>query len=134
MDYLVGEELLPVRVACKAIGLARATYYKKPVGLKEEDRPVMDALNQVVGKHGRWGFGLCFAYLRNQGHTWNHKRVWRIYKEMGLNLPRRTKKRLPKIIKEPLIAPQEPNTMWALVPRDSLRSLYVRHTVLRQVL
>ncbi len=33
---------------------------------------------------------------------------------MGLNLPRRTKKRLPKIIKEPLIAPQEPNTIWAL--------------------
>jgi putative transposase len=33
---------------------------------------------------------------------------------MGLNLPRRTKKRLPKIINEPLIAPQEPNTMWAL--------------------
>ncbi len=30
---------------------------------------------------------------------------------MGLNLPRRTKKRLPRIIKEPLIAPQEPNTM-----------------------
>ena len=74
----------------------------------------MDALNQVVGKNGRWGFGLCFAYLRNQGHTWNHKRVWRIYKQMGLNLPRRTKKRLPKIIKEPLIAPQELNTMWAL--------------------
>ena len=114
MDYLVGEERLPVRVACEAIGLARATYYKKPAGLREKDRPVMDALNQVVGKHGRWGFGLCFAYLRNQDHAWNHKRVWRIYKQMGLNLPRRTKKRLPRIIKEPLIAPQEPNTMWAL--------------------
>lgn len=33
---------------------------------------------------------------------------------MGLNLPRRTKKHLPKIMKEPLIAPQEPNAMWAL--------------------
>ena len=33
---------------------------------------------------------------------------------MGLNLPRRTKKRLPKIIKQQLMAPQEPNTMWAL--------------------
>ena len=122
MDYLVGEERLPVRVACEAIGLARAIYYKKPAGLREKNQPVMDVLNQVVGKHGRWGFSLCFTYLRNQGHTWNHKRVWRITtigspfrdKQMGLNLPRRTKKRLPRIIKEPLIAPQEPNTMWAL--------------------
>ena len=114
MDYLVGEERLPVRVACEAIGLARATYYKRPLQSKEKDQPVIDALNLVVGKHGRWGFGLCFDYLRNQGVPWNHKRVWRIYKQMGLNLPRRTKKRLPKIIKEPLIAPQEPNTIWAL--------------------
>ena len=114
MDYLVGEECIPISVACSAVGLSRASYYKKPTGLREKDQPVMDALNRVVGKNGCWGFGLCFAYLRNQGHTWNHKRVWRIYKQMGLNLPRRTKKRLPKIIKEPLIAPQELNTMWAL--------------------
>jgi putative transposase len=111
---LVGEECIPISAACSAVGLSRASYYKKPAGLREKDQIVMDALNQVVGKNGRWGFGLCFAYLRNQGHTWNHKRVWRIYKQMGLNLPRRTKKRLPKIIKEPLIAPQELNTMWAL--------------------
>ena len=80
MDYLVGEECIPISVACSAVGLSRASYYKKPAGLREKDQPAMDALNQVVGKNGRWGFGLYFAYLRNQGHTWNHKRVWRIYK------------------------------------------------------
>lgn len=40
-----------------------------------------------------WGFGLCFLHMRNvQGHTWNHKRVHRIYCELELNLrikPRR---------------------------------------------
>ncbi len=43
VDYLVGEERLPVRVACEAIGLARATYYKKPAGLREKDQLVIDA-------------------------------------------------------------------------------------------
>jgi transposase InsO family protein len=81
------------------MGLSRASYYKKPAGLREKDQIVIDALNQVVGKNGRWGFGLCFAYLRNEGAPWNHKRVWRIYKEMGLNLPRRTRKRPPKAIR-----------------------------------
>ena len=33
---------------------------------------------------------------------------------MGLNLPGRMEKRLPKIIKQPLIAPKEANTIWAL--------------------
>ena len=32
----------------------------------------------------------------------------------GAELAQTHQKRLPKIIKEPLIAPQEPNTMWAL--------------------
>ena len=34
-----------------------------------------------------WGFDLCFLYLRNvKGHPWNHKRVYRIYRELELNL------------------------------------------------
>jgi len=125
VDYLVGEKRIPISTACSAVGLSRASYYKRPQGLREKDQPVIDALNQVVGKNGRWGFGLCFAYLRNHGAPWNHKRVWRITtrgspfrdKEMGLNLPRRTRKRLPKMPRVPLVAPNEPNTMWALVPQ-----------------
>jgi hypothetical protein len=53
MDYLVGEERLPVRVACEAVGPAHATSYKKPTGLNKNDLPLMDGLNQVIGKHGR---------------------------------------------------------------------------------
>ena len=75
---------------------------------------MVEVLNQVVAKNGRWGFRLCFDWMRNQGYAWNHKRVWRIYKEMGLNLPRRTKKRIPKMPKVPLIATTEANSMWAL--------------------
>jgi putative transposase len=69
MDYLVGEERIPVHLALEAVGLASATYYKKTAGLKEKDQSVMEALNQVVGKYGRLNFGLCFAYLCNQSHT-----------------------------------------------------------------
>ncbi len=74
----------------------------------------MNALNQVVGEHGSWGFGMCFAYLRNRGNASNYKRVWQIYKEIVMDSPRRTKKRLLKIIKEPLIAPEQPSAMRAI--------------------
>jgi putative transposase len=79
-----------------------------------KEAPVVDVLNQIVAKHGRWGFGLCFSWMRNNGYLWNHKRVWRVYKDMRLNLPRRTKRRLPKLPKQPLIAPAEKNITWAL--------------------
>ena len=111
---MVGEQKLPITRACAHIGLARSSYYERPVTKCKADAPIADALNQVVAKNGRWGFRLCFDYLRNQGHTWNHKRVWRIYKQLGLNLPRRAKKRLAKMPKHPLIAPTQPNTIWAL--------------------
>ena len=111
---MVGEEDVPVIRACAHLGLARSTYYDRPDGRAKADAPVIEVLNQVVAKHGRWGFRLCFDWMRNQGYEWNHKRVWRVYKEMGLNLPRRTKKRIPKMPRVPLIAPTEINTMWAL--------------------
>ncbi|MER3478878.1 MAG: hypothetical protein C4287_23470, partial [Leptolyngbya sp. ERB_1_2] len=60
-----------------------------------KDAPVIEALNEIIGEHNRWGFWMCFHRLRNLGHGWNHKRVWRIYKAMKLNLKRRTKRRLP---------------------------------------
>jgi putative transposase len=87
---------------------------ERPTSRAKADEPVIEVLNQVVAKNGRWGFRLCFDWMRNQGYALNHKRVWRIYKEMGLNLPRRTKKRIPKMPKVPLVAPNQSNTMWAL--------------------
>lgn len=93
------------------MGLARSSYYERPTSRAKADEPVIEVLNQVVAKNRRWGFRLCFDWMRNQGYEWNHKRVWRIYKEMGLNLPRRTKKRIPKMPRVPLIAPTEANSM-----------------------
>ena len=86
---------LSVVHSCRAVRLPRATYYKRLVSRECGDEAVIDALNAVVERHRRWGFWKCFDRLRLDGHRWNHKRVWRVYRAMGLNLPRRTKKRLP---------------------------------------
>lgn len=102
---------------------------------------MIDALNQVVARHSRWGFWKCFHWLRQRGHEWNHKRVWRVYQAMGLNLPRRAKKRLPARTKQPLDAPSEPNRTWSLdFMQDSLfhgkrfRTLNVIDEGVREVL
>lgn len=93
--------------------LSRAAYYRRTPEVKPRDGEVIDALNTVVERHPRWGFWKCFDRLRLQGHRWNHKRVHRVYCAMKLNLPRRTKRRLPTRIRQPLQAPNEHNRIWA---------------------
>lgn len=72
------------------------------------------ALNQVISKHSRWGFWKCFRCLRLQGYGWNHKRVYRVYCTLKLNLPRRTKKRLPQRRKVSLSVVPQSNWMWSI--------------------
>jgi putative transposase len=75
---------------------------------------VVAALLAVVEQHGRWGFWKCFDRLRLDGRPWNHKRVHRVYCALRLNLPRRTKRRVPTRLRQPLVAPLTLNGVWAL--------------------
>lgn len=108
------EHGLPVQRACRASGLSKATWYRPVRDAMASDAEVIDALQALVSRHGRWGFWKCFRRLRLDGHAWNHKRVWRVYCQLKLNLPRRTKKRLPTRERQPLEVPMQANTLWSM--------------------
>ncbi len=105
---------LPIQRACHAGGLSRATYYRPVVDWAGRDAPVIAALTAVVAAHPRGGFWKCYDRLRLDGHPWNPKRIWRVYCELRLNLPRRTKKRLPRRPAQPLTVLPAPNAVWAV--------------------
>mgnify|MGYP003659362589 CR=1 len=55
--------------------------------MPSENEVIAEWLIQLTEQYSDCGFGLCFAYLRNvKGFSWNHKRVYRIYCELALNL------------------------------------------------
>lgn len=57
-----------------------------------------------------WGFDLCFLHFRNvKGHPWNHKRVYRIYCALELNLRIKPRKRLKRDKPDALAVPKAPN-------------------------
>jgi putative transposase len=74
---------------------------------------LIEALNHTVEKHPRWGFWKCYDYLRLKGCRWNHKRVWRVYRKLRLNLPRRAKRRIQGK-RVPLEIRAEVNRSWSL--------------------
>lgn len=53
--------------------------------------------------------------IRNVGLIWNHKRVVRVYKMMGLNKRKKTRKRLPARVQKPLVIPEQPNVHEKLI-------------------
>ena len=87
---------ISVMRSCAAVGLARSSYYHAPVDWQVRDANVIEGLTELVEAHPRWGVWKYIARLRAVGHAWNHKRIYRIYRQLGLNHPRRTKRRLPK--------------------------------------
>lgn len=53
-----------------------------------------------------WGFGLCFLHLRNvRGFGWNHKRVYRLYRELELSLRIKPRKRIVRACPQPQAVP-----------------------------
>jgi putative transposase len=113
-EALVTDHRLPIRRACQIVRLSRAAFYRTPLGSMERDREVIEVLNRLVEANGRWGFWKCYDRLRLDGHRWNHKRVHRVYCELRLNLPRRTRRRVPQRVRQPLAAPAMLNGTWAL--------------------
>jgi len=105
---------LPVQRACQAVGLSRAAYYRPLVDWARRDAPVIDALTALSVEKPRWGFWKYVDRLRNTGRRWNQKRLWRVYCQLRLNLPRRTKKRLPVRFRQPLLVVPQPNAVWAV--------------------
>jgi putative transposase len=75
---------------------------------------VINAINGVLDRHPRDGFWLISNRLKKQGFKANHKRIYRVYKALGLNIQRRSKKRIPERVKEPLQDIDKPDEQWSM--------------------
>ena len=96
-----------------AVGLARSAYYQVPMDWQMRDAKVIDALNELVEAHPRWGVWKYIDRLQALGYPWNHKRIYRVYCQLGLNQPRRTKRRLPTRPSLPVFVPEALSEVWS---------------------
>lgn len=69
---------------------------------------------RVLDKNPTWGFDLTYDRMVEEGTKANHKRVRRLYREAKLHLRRRTKRRVPDRVKDPIVLPIGPNITWSM--------------------
>ncbi len=108
----MAEQGLSERRACRILNVSRCAYRYR--AKKTDEDQIAQALRQLAERQRRWGYGKMIDYLKHQGHGWNHKRIYRVYCDLGLNLRRKAKKRLPARSAQVLAQPARANQSWSL--------------------
>jgi putative transposase len=112
--HAVVQREISIRRACEIFQVSESCYrYERK--LSDENAEIADWLIRLTHNQRSWGFGMCYLFLRNvKGFVWNHKRVYRIYRELELNLRIKPKKRLVREKPQPLAEPGAINLCWSM--------------------
>jgi putative transposase len=111
---VVKKKGMTITLACRAFGISQTCYRHQPK-LATENDIITDWLLRLTTAQKGWGFGLCFDHLRNvKKFGWNPKRVYRIYRELELNLRIKPKRRLKRDKPDALSVPMAINQVWSM--------------------
>ena len=105
---------ISIKHVCQIFSISECCYRYK-AKLSDENQQIADWLLRLTTTHKRWGFGLCYLYLRNiKDFKWNHKRIYRIYRELELNLRIKPRRRIKRDKPDALSVPQAINQVWSM--------------------
>lgn len=126
------------RKACELVQIARSTFRYRADNTK--DHKLREKLTVLAHEHPRYGYRRLAVLLRRDGETINHKRLFRLYKEAGLSVRRKKRRRLVRA-GEPQFTATAANQLWAmdfvhdrLASGRSIRVLAVVDTFTRECL
>src|SRR5690606_9491587 len=91
------------RRAIRFTGFPRSTMRYRSV--REPQEALRDRIRELADQRKRWGYRMIHTVLRREGWPVNRKRVQRLYREEGLAVRRRGKKRrsqAPRPVREPI--------------------------------
>ena len=104
---------MSIRQACSVVMISRSLFYYQEKK-SSDDELILTVLNKFAELHPTYGFWKMYNIMRSKGAKWNHKKVYRVYTELKMNIRRKMKRRLPERVKQPLNVPEKPNQVWSL--------------------
>ncbi|RZU48111.1 putative transposase [Fluviicoccus keumensis] len=100
------------RRACQLAQVNRKTF-RQPAR-PDRDSPLRQRLRELAEQRRRFGSPRLHALLRREGWHINHKRVERVYREEGLSLRLRKRRKRPSHLRIVPPSPTGPNESWAM--------------------
>src|SRR5690606_38947270 len=94
---------LSERQALKVAGMSASSLRYQPA--PDRNAELRDSIVALAHRHRRYGAGMIYLKLRQQGLVVNHKRVERLYAEARLQVRRRKRKKVPVGERQPLMRP-----------------------------
>jgi putative transposase len=108
------KKVVSIKLACQAYAVSES-YYRYVAKLRDENELIADWLLKLADNHRSWAFGLYCWYLRNvRNFAWNHKRIYRIYRQLELNLRIKPSKRIVRDKPDAFVVPLHPNQVWSM--------------------
>ncbi len=84
---------LSERRACRITGQHRSTQRHQPRRGGDRDEALRARLRKLSAEHPRWGYRLAWGAVREEGWVVNRKKIQRLWREEGLRVPQRKRKR-----------------------------------------
>jgi len=94
------------------VGLPRESYNYKPVAGRDDE--LREKIRELAHQRRRFGCPRIHLLLRREGLVVNHKRTERIYREEGLSLRKRKRRKAAAQTRVTLPAPKRPNERWSM--------------------
>jgi putative transposase len=112
VSVLMNERGFGVTRACGLIRLSRSLYRYRSVRLPCV--ALRERIEQIAADKRRYGYRRVYLRLRREGWEVNRKRVYRLYRDAGLAVRRRKRKRIGLVERKPLPKPQLANQSWSM--------------------
>lgn len=103
---------LSERRACGLVGMQRSSC--RYAGRRLELSGLRERLRELAQERRRFGYRRLTVLLRREGWTVNPKRVYRMYREEGLGVRRRKRKRIGAVERQPLAITTRANERWSM--------------------
>lgn len=114
VGHLIDRYRVSVKRACAVCKQSRAGWYDKPT-TKALDAPLKKRMHEIAATRVRFGFWRIFVLIRREGWRVNHKRIYRLYKEEGLNLrSKRPRRRRCAANRLERLQPSAANQVWSM--------------------